>query len=59
MQVIEYYKIKVFKIESILAKIEYKITKRKAKRFILIKYNNNIYELIYRESLEKLSRYIY
>ena len=59
MQVIEYYKTEVSKIESILAKTEYKITKRKAKRFILIEYNDDIYELIYRESLEKLSRYIY
>ena len=47
MQVIEYYKTEVSKTESILAKIEYKITKRKAKRFILIEYNDNICELIY------------
>ena len=59
MQVIEYYKTKISKTESILAETEHKITKRKAKRFILIEYNDNTCELTYRESSEKLSRCIH
>lgn len=59
MQVVEYHKTGVSKTESILAETEHKITKRKAKRFILIEHDDDTCELAYRESSGKLSRCIH